>query len=285
MSRYPITSTRSAPYTAYTYVNGLSLVHPTVSINPILAVPAVQSTTNVSTTFNDDDNDDDAIDTTAYGDGVSAAIVGAASDAADSAAADDADSVACPPLFPPKHGYLECSRPMPERRHQQRRRRRRQRGNDDGAATDTNADDANDDDDADDVDADENADGIGGGASAAGKPNRPGSQCVLRCPTGFREAGRFEKICDFNGRWIGEEGGSCISECILCFVGVLMFRLWRVGGGHSIGCSGRELPNLVAGGVDRFLLVIQHDVCMCHEWDNYSTQTVMESLLIIFISL
>lgn len=88
----------------------------------------------------------------------------------------DPDNVACPPLFPPKHGYLECSRPMPERTSS---------GDTTGAVT----------------------------AATGHAPNRPGSQCVLRCPTGYWEAGRFEKICDFNGRWIGEEGGSCISEC------------------------------------------------------------------------
>jgi hypothetical protein len=50
-------------------------------------------------------------------------------------------NIACPPLFPPLHGYLECSRPVES---------------------------AND--------------------SAAGRlkiTNRPGSQCVLQCPTRF----------------------------------------------------------------------------------------------------
>lgn len=119
----------------------------------------------------------------------------AASD--DAAAPDDPDDVACPPLFPPKHGYLECSRPLPEHRH--------------AAAAAGSAE----------VPADA-GDGDGGGSTSGAapaivvhhEPNRPGSQCVLRCPTGFTEAGRFEKICDFNGRWIGEEGGSCISEYI-----------------------------------------------------------------------
>lgn len=69
--------------------------------------------------------------------------------------------LACPPLFPPKHGYLECSRPL------------------------TNS-----------VDGDRIT-------------NRPGSQCILRCPTGYRETGRFQKICDSDGTWIGEETGAC----------------------------------------------------------------------------
>lgn len=106
----------------------------------------------------------------------------------DEASADaDPDNVACPPLFPPKHGYLECSRPLPDR-------------SGDGTGTGT---------------GDGNPTGIGTSATttAGHAPNRPGSQCVLRCPTGYWEAGRFEKICDFNGRWIGEEGGSCMSEC------------------------------------------------------------------------
>lgn len=78
---------------------------------------------------------------------------------------DGAADVSCPPLFPPHHGYLECSRPL-ER--------------------------------------------VGDGDRIN---NRPGSQCVLRCPTGYRVEGAFEKICDFNGRWIGREGGQCLSEC------------------------------------------------------------------------
>jgi hypothetical protein len=45
--------------------------------------------------------------------------------------------VACPPLFPPIHGYLECSRPL------------------------------------------ENSNTTG----RTKVTNRPGSQCVLRCPT------------------------------------------------------------------------------------------------------
>lgn len=79
---------------------------------------------------------------------------------------DDSDGggVSCPPLFPPLHGYLECSRPL---------------------------------------------ENVGDGDRIN---NRPGSQCVLRCPTGYRVEGAFEKICDFNGRWIGKMGGQCLSE-------------------------------------------------------------------------
>lgn len=72
-------------------------------------------------------------------------------------------NVACPPLFPPKHGYLECSRPQS-----------------------TNI---------------ESTDHI---------INRPGSQCTLRCPNGYRETGKFDKICNVNGQWFGEETGACI---------------------------------------------------------------------------
>ncbi|XP_055619958.1 uncharacterized protein LOC129764668 [Toxorhynchites rutilus septentrionalis] len=75
--------------------------------------------------------------------------------------------VACPPLFPPRHGYLECSRPI-----------------------------------------DEISDGPNGGRLKI--INRPGSQCILKCPTGYRLEGKFSKICGTTGEWIGDESGSCI---------------------------------------------------------------------------
>uniref|UniRef100_A0A182J2V4 Sushi domain-containing protein n=1 Tax=Anopheles atroparvus TaxID=41427 RepID=A0A182J2V4_ANOAO len=75
--------------------------------------------------------------------------------------------VACPPLFPPRHGYLECSRPI-----------------------------------------DEIADGPSGGSLKI--TNRPGSQCILKCPTGYRPEGKFSKICGTTGEWIGDENGTCI---------------------------------------------------------------------------
>ncbi|XP_058832942.1 uncharacterized protein LOC131690887 [Topomyia yanbarensis] len=75
--------------------------------------------------------------------------------------------VACPPLFPPMHGYLECSRPI-----------------------------------------DEISDGPNGGRLKI--INRPGSQCFLKCPTGYRLEGKFSKICGTAGEWIGDESGSCI---------------------------------------------------------------------------
>ncbi|XP_053674472.1 uncharacterized protein LOC128724777 [Anopheles nili] len=75
--------------------------------------------------------------------------------------------IACPPLFPPRHGYLECSRPI-----------------------------------------DEIADGPTGGSLKI--TNRPGSQCILKCPTGYRLEGRFSKICGTTGEWIGDENGTCI---------------------------------------------------------------------------
>ncbi|XP_035914416.1 uncharacterized protein LOC118513121 isoform X2 [Anopheles stephensi] len=75
--------------------------------------------------------------------------------------------VACPPLFPPRHGYLECSRPI-----------------------------------------DEIADGPSGGSLKI--TNRPGSQCILKCPTGYRLEGKFSKICGTTGEWIGDENGTCI---------------------------------------------------------------------------
>lgn len=113
-------------------------------------------------------------------------------DDGEAAAAVDPANVFCPPLFPPKHGYLECSRPLPE-----------PHADDRAVARDDDTDVA-----------------AAGGNAATPAPvgqhgptsNRPGGQCVLRCPTGYWEAGRFEKICDFNGRWVGEEGGACISE-------------------------------------------------------------------------
>lgn len=77
----------------------------------------------------------------------------------------------CPPLFPPKHGYLECSRPI---------------------ASDIIGADAN---------------GSGGRRRIT---NRPGSQCVLRCPTGFRIDGKFSKQCSASGIWVGESDGICI---------------------------------------------------------------------------
>ncbi|XP_055531345.1 uncharacterized protein LOC129722123 isoform X2 [Wyeomyia smithii] len=75
--------------------------------------------------------------------------------------------VACPPLFPPRHGYLECSRPI-----------------------------------------DEISDGPNGGRLKI--INRPGSQCILKCPTGYRLEGKYSKICGTTGKWIGDESGSCI---------------------------------------------------------------------------
>uniref|UniRef100_A0A182MC95 HYR domain-containing protein n=1 Tax=Anopheles culicifacies TaxID=139723 RepID=A0A182MC95_9DIPT len=75
--------------------------------------------------------------------------------------------IACPPLFPPRHGYLECSRPI-----------------------------------------DEIADGPSGGSLKI--TNRPGSQCILKCPTGYRLEGKFSKICGTTGEWIGDENGTCI---------------------------------------------------------------------------
>ncbi|KAL9701971.1 hypothetical protein quinque_005412 [Culex quinquefasciatus] len=75
--------------------------------------------------------------------------------------------VACPPLFPPRHGYLECSRPI-----------------------------------------DEISDGPNGGRLKI--VNRPGSQCILKCPTGYRLEGKFSKICGTTGEWIGDESGTCI---------------------------------------------------------------------------
>ncbi|XP_053687238.1 uncharacterized protein LOC128736775 [Sabethes cyaneus] len=75
--------------------------------------------------------------------------------------------VACPPLFPPRHGYLECSRPI-----------------------------------------DEISDGPNGGRLKI--INRPGSQCILKCPTGYRLEGKYSKICGTTGEWIGDESGSCI---------------------------------------------------------------------------
>lgn len=75
--------------------------------------------------------------------------------------------VACPPLFPPRHGYLECSRPI-----------------------------------------DEISDGPNGGKLKI--INRPGSQCILKCPTGYRLEGKFSKICGTSGEWIGDESGTCI---------------------------------------------------------------------------
>lgn len=77
--------------------------------------------------------------------------------------------VACPPLFPPRHGYLECSRPI-----------------------------------------DEISDGPNGGRLKI--TNRPGSQCILKCPTGYRLEGKFSKICGTTGEWIGDESGTCISK-------------------------------------------------------------------------
>lgn len=97
-------------------------------------------------------------------------------------------NVACPPLFPPLHGYLECSRPVE-------------------SANET----------------------------AAGRlkiTNRPGSQCVLQCPTRFgfsaapnvelnshfrfiksyRASGSFIKTCGEDGNWHGDGDGICISE-------------------------------------------------------------------------
>ncbi|ETN63590.1 hypothetical protein AND_004694 [Anopheles darlingi] len=75
--------------------------------------------------------------------------------------------VVCAPLFPPRHGYLECSRPI-----------------------------------------DEIADGPSRGSLKI--TNRPGSQCILKCPTGYRLEGKFSKICGTTGEWIGDENGTCI---------------------------------------------------------------------------
>lgn len=66
--------------------------------------------------------------------------------------------VACPPLFPPKHGYLECSRPVGIR-----------------------------------------------------IINRPGTQCVLKCPLGYRVINNFSKICGADGKWKGDDEGICSS--------------------------------------------------------------------------
>uniref|UniRef100_A0A336M2Z5 CSON011141 protein n=1 Tax=Culicoides sonorensis TaxID=179676 RepID=A0A336M2Z5_CULSO len=68
--------------------------------------------------------------------------------------------ITCPPLIPPKHGYLECSRPLDESRHH--------------------------------------------------IANFPGSQCVLRCPNGFRVMGRYSQICGNDGQWQGSDDGACI---------------------------------------------------------------------------
>ncbi|XP_063698079.1 uncharacterized protein LOC134829016 [Culicoides brevitarsis] len=68
--------------------------------------------------------------------------------------------ITCPPLIPPKHGYLECSRPLDESRHH--------------------------------------------------IANFPGSQCVLRCPNGFRVMGRYSQICGNDGQWQGSGDGACI---------------------------------------------------------------------------
>ncbi|CAD7082561.1 unnamed protein product [Hermetia illucens] len=85
--------------------------------------------------------------------------------------ANSSADTSCPPLFPPKHGYLECSRPI---------------------ASDIIGADAN---------------GSGGRRRIT---NRPGSQCVLRCPTGFRIDGKFSKQCSASGIWVGESDGICI---------------------------------------------------------------------------
>lgn len=70
--------------------------------------------------------------------------------------------ITCPPLIPPKHGYLECSRPLDESRHH--------------------------------------------------IANFPGSQCVLRCPNGFRVMGRYSQICGNDGQWQGSGDGACIRK-------------------------------------------------------------------------
>ncbi|XP_035785634.1 uncharacterized protein LOC118463267 isoform X2 [Anopheles albimanus] len=75
--------------------------------------------------------------------------------------------VICAPLFPPRHGYLECSRPI-----------------------------------------DKIADGPSRGSLKI--TDRPGSQCILKCSTGYRLEGKFSKICGSTGEWIGDENGTCI---------------------------------------------------------------------------
>lgn len=42
--------------------------------------------------------------------------------------------------------------------------------------------------------------------------NWPGSQCVLRCPNGFRVIGRYSKVCGNDGKWIGSGDGACIRK-------------------------------------------------------------------------
>lgn len=79
-------------------------------------------------------------------------------------ASNSSADIACPPLFPSRHGYLECSRPTKSTTGRKR------------------------------------------------VTNRPGSQCILRCPTGFREIGKFSKTCGDNGEWIGDGDGACISN-------------------------------------------------------------------------
>lgn len=103
-------------------------------------------------------------------------------------------NVACPPLFPPLHGYLECSRPI------------------ENSTVET--------------------------TGRLKITNRPGSQCVLRCPTrlisfltplclskkimmlrmffpfikSYRASGIFVKTCGEDGEWHGDDDGICISE-------------------------------------------------------------------------
>ncbi|XP_070501322.1 uncharacterized protein [Chironomus tepperi] len=75
-----------------------------------------------------------------------------------------ASTVACPPLFPPVHGYLECTRPLDN-------------------------------------------------SNLTGRlivTNRPGSQCVLRCPASYRTSGTYLRTCGEDGEWHGLDDGICI---------------------------------------------------------------------------
>ena len=120
-------------------------------------------------------------------------------------------NIACPALFPPPHGYLECSRPI------------------------------------------ENSTMTSTGRLRI--TNRPGSQCILRCPTryffchfiapciplrlkhfidhklyilllfffplfhipSYRAVGKFSKTCGENGNWYGDESGVCMSKFLFFF--------------------------------------------------------------------
>lgn len=49
--------------------------------------------------------------------------------------------------------------------------------------------------------------------------NRPGSQCILKCPTGYKMIGNFTKTCNENGEWVGAEDGTCVSKYYINSVG------------------------------------------------------------------